>query len=119
MKRNVCKDIRLLKLQIYFINSTHIISDNSKSLLYIYSVYIYFSDCAYLLLILSVFGCLQPVRFQFFLSIISAAMLCPVLFCAALLLLTPLEITEARALHPSADTVQVLGEGWETRDKSG
>lgn len=48
----------------------------------------------------------------------SAAMLCPVLLCAALLLLTPLEITEARALHPSPDAVQVqeeIGvdvEGW-------
>ncbi|XP_077951085.1 C-type natriuretic peptide-like [Gasterosteus aculeatus] len=29
-------------------------------------------------------------------------MLCPVLLCATLLLLTPLEITEARALHPDA-----------------
>lgn len=44
---------------------------------------------------------------QFFLSIISAAMLCPVLLCATLLLLTPLEITEARSLHPSPDSVQV------------
>lgn len=40
----------------------------------------------------------------------SAAMLCPVLLCAALLLLTPLEITEARALHPSPDAVQVQEE---------
>lgn len=38
-------------------------------------------------------------------------MLCPVLLCAALLLLTPFEITEARALHPSADAVQVQGDG--------
>lgn len=37
-------------------------------------------------------------------------MLCPVLLCAALLLLTPLEITEARALHPSPDAVQVQEE---------
>ncbi len=64
----------------------------------------------------SMFGCLQPVYFQsscssFFLSVISAAMLYPVLLCATLLLLTPLEITEARALHPSPDAVQVQGEG--------
>lgn len=39
--------------------------------------------------------------------LVSAAMLCPVLLCATLLLLTPLEITEARALHPSPDAVQV------------
>lgn len=38
-------------------------------------------------------------------------MLCPVLLCATLLLLTPLEITEARALHPSPDAVQVQREG--------
>lgn len=37
-------------------------------------------------------------------------MLCPVLLCATLLLLTPLEITEARALHPSPDAVQVQGD---------
>lgn len=37
-------------------------------------------------------------------------MLCPVLLCATLLLLTPLEITEARALHPSPDAVQVQEE---------
>uniref|UniRef100_A0A3Q0RSU6 Natriuretic peptide C-like n=2 Tax=Heroini TaxID=318529 RepID=A0A3Q0RSU6_AMPCI len=36
------------------------------------------------------------------------AMLCPVLLCATLLLLTPLEITEARALHPSPDAVQFV-----------
>lgn len=48
---------------------------------------------------------------QFFLSVISAAMLCPVLLCATLLLLTPLEITEARALHPSPDAAQVQREG--------
>ncbi|XP_029360006.1 C-type natriuretic peptide-like [Echeneis naucrates] len=35
-------------------------------------------------------------------------MLCPVLVCAALLLLTPLELTEARALHPSPDAVQFM-----------
>lgn len=39
--------------------------------------------------------------------IISAAMLCPVLLCATLLLLSPQEIAEARALHPSPDAVQV------------
>lgn len=50
-------------------------------------------------------------------------MLCPVLLCAALLLLTPLEITEARALHPSPDAVQVqeeIGvdvEGWIKKKK--
>lgn len=38
---------------------------------------------------------------------IITAMLYPVLLCAALLLLTPLDITEARALHPSPDAVQV------------
>lgn len=54
----------------------------------------------------------------------SAAMLCPVLLCAALLLLTPLEITEARALHPSPDAVQVqeeIGvdvEGWIKKKKN-
>lgn len=37
-------------------------------------------------------------------------MLCPVLLCATLLLLTPVEITEARALHPSPDAVQVQRE---------
>lgn len=47
----------------------------------------------------------------FFLPDIAAAMLCPVLLCAALLLLTPLEITEARALHPSPDAAQVDGGG--------
>lgn len=36
-----------------------------------------------------------------------AAMLCPVLLCAALILLTPLDFMEARALHPSTDAVQV------------
>ncbi|KAF3692064.1 C-type natriuretic peptide 1 Precursor [Channa argus] len=35
-------------------------------------------------------------------------MLCPVLLCAFLLLLTPLEITEARALRPSPDAVQFM-----------
>ncbi|XP_056301160.1 C-type natriuretic peptide-like [Pseudoliparis swirei] len=35
-------------------------------------------------------------------------MLCPVLLCAALLLLTPLEISEARALHPPPDAVQFM-----------
>ncbi|GLD63778.1 condensin complex subunit 1 [Lates japonicus] len=45
---------------------------------------------------------------QSFLLLISAAMLCPVLLCATLLLLTPLEITEARALHPSPDAVQFM-----------
>lgn len=35
-------------------------------------------------------------------------MLYPVLLCAALLLLTPLDITEARALHPSPDAVQFM-----------
>lgn len=40
----------------------------------------------------------------------SLTMLCPVLLCTTLLLLTPLEITEARALHPSPDAVQVLRE---------
>ncbi|XP_034467077.1 C-type natriuretic peptide 1 [Hippoglossus hippoglossus] len=35
-------------------------------------------------------------------------MLCPVLLCAALLLLTPLDITEARALHPSTDAAQFM-----------
>lgn len=50
-------------------------------------------------------------------------MLCPVLLCAALLLLTPLEITEARALHPSPDAAQVPGggegAGWKKEEKSG
>lgn len=45
---------------------------------------------------------------QSFLPLISAAMLFPVLLCATLLLLTPLEITEARALHPSPDAVQFM-----------
>lgn len=35
-------------------------------------------------------------------------MLRPVLLCAALLLLTPFEMTEARALHPAPDAVQFL-----------
>ncbi|KAM9310468.1 C-type natriuretic peptide-like [Pholidichthys leucotaenia] len=35
-------------------------------------------------------------------------MLGPVLLCATLLLLTPTEITEARALHPSPDAVQFV-----------
>uniref|UniRef100_A0A1A8SDW8 C-type natriuretic peptide 1 n=1 Tax=Nothobranchius rachovii TaxID=451742 RepID=A0A1A8SDW8_9TELE len=35
-------------------------------------------------------------------------MLRPVLLCAALLLLTPFEISEARALHPSPDAAQFL-----------
>ncbi|KAM8869378.1 C-type natriuretic peptide-like [Spinachia spinachia] len=35
-------------------------------------------------------------------------MLCPVLLCATLLLLTPLEMTAARALHPPADAVQFM-----------
>ncbi|XP_078108773.1 C-type natriuretic peptide-like [Sander vitreus] len=35
-------------------------------------------------------------------------MLCPVLLCATLLLLTPLEITEARSLHPSPDVVEFM-----------
>lgn len=43
--------------------------------------------------------------------IISAAMLCPALLCATLLLLSPQEIAEARALHPSPDAVQVQVEG--------
>lgn len=45
-------------------------------------------------------------------------MLCPVLLCAALLLLTPLEITEARALHPS-DAAQVPGGGGGGRMEKG
>lgn len=45
---------------------------------------------------------------QISLPAVSAAMPCPALLCAALLLLAPLEITEARALH-SPDTVQVPG----------
>ncbi|KAM4567699.1 C-type natriuretic peptide-like [Fundulus diaphanus] len=35
-------------------------------------------------------------------------MLRPVLLCAALLLLTPLEMTEARSLHPAPDAAQFL-----------
>uniref|UniRef100_A0A1A7YPW8 C-type natriuretic peptide 1 n=1 Tax=Iconisemion striatum TaxID=60296 RepID=A0A1A7YPW8_9TELE len=35
-------------------------------------------------------------------------MLRPVLLCAALLLLTPFEVSEARALHPSPDAAQFL-----------
>ncbi|XP_012725722.2 C-type natriuretic peptide 1 [Fundulus heteroclitus] len=35
-------------------------------------------------------------------------MLRPVLLCAALLLLTPLEMTEARSLHPGPDAAQFL-----------
>ncbi|XP_027868148.1 C-type natriuretic peptide-like [Xiphophorus couchianus] len=35
-------------------------------------------------------------------------MLRPVLLCAALLLLTPFEVTEARALHPAPDAAQFL-----------
>ncbi|XP_056143069.1 C-type natriuretic peptide-like [Lampris incognitus] len=35
-------------------------------------------------------------------------MLCPVLLCATLLLLAPLEHTEARPLHPSPDAVQFV-----------
>lgn len=46
-------------------------------------------------------------------------MLCPVLLCAALLLLTPLEITEARALHPSPDAAQVPGGGGGGRMEKG
>lgn len=49
--------------------------------------------------------------FSVVLPIISAAMLCPVLLCATLLLLSPQEIAEARALHPSPDAVQVQVEG--------
>lgn len=45
------------------------------------------------------------------LLLVSAAMLYPALLCAALLLLAPLENTEARALHPSPDSVQVQREG--------
>ncbi|XP_017270966.1 C-type natriuretic peptide 1 [Kryptolebias marmoratus] len=37
-------------------------------------------------------------------------MLRPVLLCAALLLLTPFEVSEARALHPSPDAAQFLEE---------
>ncbi|KAM4601314.1 C-type natriuretic peptide-like [Polymixia lowei] len=33
---------------------------------------------------------------------------CPALLCAALLLLAPLDNTEARALHPSPDAVQFM-----------
>ncbi|RVE62741.1 hypothetical protein OJAV_G00161120 [Oryzias javanicus] len=40
--------------------------------------------------------------------LVSTAMLCPVLLCATLLLLTPFEVTEARALHPSTDAVQFV-----------
>lgn len=47
--------------------------------------------------------------FSVVLPIISAAMLCPVLLCATLLLLSPQEIAEARALHQSPDAVQVAG----------
>lgn len=36
-------------------------------------------------------------------------MLCPALLCAALLLLTPVEITDARALQQPSDAAQV---GW-------
>ncbi|KAF7670103.1 hypothetical protein LDENG_00050220 [Lucifuga dentata] len=39
---------------------------------------------------------------------VSAAMLYPALLCAALLLLAPLENTEARALHTSPDAVQFM-----------
>ncbi|KAL3059629.1 C-type natriuretic peptide 1 [Trematomus bernacchii] len=35
-------------------------------------------------------------------------MLCPALLCVALLLLSPLENAEARALHPSPDAVQFM-----------
>lgn len=52
-------------------------------------------------------GAFSLLLLLFILPVITAAMLCPVLFCAALLLLTPLEITEARALHPSTDAGQV------------
>lgn len=48
----------------------------------------------------------------------SAAMLCPALLCAALLLLTPVEITDARALQQPSDAAQVgrLGGGWRRGD---
>lgn len=49
----------------------------------------------------------------------SAAMLCPVLLCAALLLLPPLEITDARALHQPSDAAQVGGEEGEKGRKLG
>lgn len=57
--------------------------------------------------------CLQPSLLQSwrFPAVLSAAMLCPVLLCAALLLLTPLEITDARALHQPSDAAQVRVEG--------
>lgn len=57
--------------------------------------------------------CLQPshLPFRCFPAVPAAAMLCPVLLCAALLLLTPLEITDARALHQPSDAAQVRGEG--------
>lgn len=46
----------------------------------------------------------------------SAAMLCPALLCAALLLLTPVEITDARALQQPSDAAQV---GWGGQDGRG
>lgn len=53
-------------------------------------------------------GVFPVLLLQSLLPLISAAMLFPVLLCATLLLLTPLEITEARALHPSPDAVQFM-----------
>ncbi|XP_038140138.1 C-type natriuretic peptide 1 [Cyprinodon tularosa] len=43
-------------------------------------------------------------------------MLRPVLLCAALLLLTPFEMTEARALHPAPDASQFLEQFLERYD---
>lgn len=66
------------------------------------------------LIILSMFSSWQSPRsrFSLLLLLVSAAMLRPVLLCATLLLLTPFEVSEARALHPSPDAVQVfLGVG--------
>ncbi|KAK5615176.1 centromere-specific histone H3 CENP-A [Crenichthys baileyi] len=64
------------------------------------------------------FRFLQPECFPVLLSalIIPAAMLRPVLLCATLLLLTPFEITEARALHPAPDAAQFLEQFLERYD---
>ena len=42
---------------------------------------------------------------------LTAAMLCPALLCATLVLLTPLELSEGRTLHPSPEGLQVQRQG--------